>query len=76
MTLDSPRMSMDAATSKSEGVDLREVREQLAAARERLDQLAAEQAKALAALQRAESRRGSLPYRLVAEVRARLRGAA
>jgi hypothetical protein len=76
MTLDSPRMSVDATTSKSEGVDLREVREQLAAARERLDQLAAEQAEALAALQRAESRRGSLPYRLVAEVRARLRGAA
>jgi hypothetical protein len=74
MTLDSPRMSADA--SKSEGVDLREVREQLAAARERLDQLAAEQVKALEALQRAESRRGSLPYRLVAEAKARMRGTA
>jgi hypothetical protein len=76
MSLDSPRIIMDATTSTNDGVDLREVREQLAAARERLDQLAAEQSEALAALQRAESRRGSLPYRLVAEVKARLRGAA
>jgi hypothetical protein len=54
---------------------LAEARQGLVAARERLDQLAAEQASALAALHKAERRRGSLAYRFVAEVRARLRGA-
>jgi hypothetical protein len=47
---------------------------QLAEARDRLDGLVAEQASALQALQAAERRRGSLAYRLVAELRARLRG--
>jgi predicted nucleic acid-binding Zn-ribbon protein len=48
-------------------------RSQLAEARDRLDGLVAEQASALLALQTAERRRGSLGYRLVAEVRSRLR---
>ena len=76
---------MDATTSEGIRVDserrtadlerqLAQAREQLAAARERLELLAAEQADALAALQNAERRRGSLAFRLVAEVRARFGG--
>ena len=49
-------------------------REQLDDARARLDRLVSEQAQALADLHRAERRRGSLAYRLAAELRARLRG--
>jgi predicted nucleic acid-binding Zn-ribbon protein len=78
-------MSMGAATTETDAVKLRrrneeleqrlaEARRELAAARERLDHLAAEQSAALAALHKAERRRGSLAYRVVAEVRARLRG--
>jgi uncharacterized membrane protein len=74
---------MEATTSEGNRVDLErrnaelesrlgEAREQLDAVRERLDRLAAEQADALAALHKAERRRGSLAYRLAAEVRARL----
>ena len=76
---------MDATTSEGKRVDLERrnaeleqrldaAREELAAARERLDRLATEQADALAALHRAEQRRGSLAYRLAAELRARLGG--
>jgi chromosome segregation ATPase len=53
---------------------LHDAREQLDAAREALDRLAAEQSEALAALHKAERRRGSLAYRLAAELRARLGG--
>jgi chromosome segregation ATPase len=79
-------MSMEAAaTTDSHALEperrieelerrLGEARRELVAARERLDRLAAEQASALAALHKAERRRGSLAYRVVAEVRARLKG--
>ena len=74
---------MDATTSEGIRVDserriaelerqLGHAREQIAAARERLDRLAGEQADALAALRNAERRRGSLAFRLAAELRARL----
>lgn len=73
---------MDATTSQSDRVDparpeteleqrLSEARAQLASARSRLDRLAAEQTEALAALHKAERRRGSLAYRVAAELRAR-----
>jgi hypothetical protein len=76
---------MDATTSEGIRVDserriaelerqLAHAREELAGARERLDRLAAEQTDALSALHRAERRRGSLAYRLAAELRARLGG--
>jgi hypothetical protein len=76
---------MNATTSEGNRVDLErrnaelerrlgEARDQLAAARDRIDRLAAEQSDALAALHQAERRRGSLAYRLAAEVRARLGG--
>ena len=76
---------MEATTSEGNRVDLErrvaelerclgEAGEQLVSARDRLDRLAAEQADALAALHRAERRRGSLAYRLAAELRARFGG--
>ena len=76
---------MDATTSQSDRVDLErrnaeleqrlsDARAQLASARSRLDRLAAEQTEALAALHKAERRRGSLAYRVAAELRARLGG--
>ena len=81
--LDSRRMHNDSTASESRTVALeRRIAEleqrltgadrQLAEARQRLDRLAAEQAGALRELQLAERRRGSLAYRLAAELRARV----
>jgi predicted nucleic acid-binding Zn-ribbon protein len=52
---------------------LERARAEVDEARARIDRLAAEQASALRALHTAERRRGSLAYRLVGELRTRLR---
>jgi chromosome segregation ATPase len=67
------REALERRIAELEG-QLEGAQEQLADARARLDALVAEQSEALAALQQAEQRRGSLAYRLAAELRARLRG--
>jgi chromosome segregation ATPase len=78
MHRDTAAPASDTVTLERRIADLEErlagAGEQLAEARDRLDRLVDEQGRALEALQRAESRRGSLPYRLAAELRERLGG--